>query len=453
MKKRAPLTRRGFIRTAAAGSVAVGWLSARRAPMVLAAEASKPALLGGAPVHVGGWAKWPEWREAWEPEVLKVLRSGHWFRGSGNHVEEFERGYAQLLGAKRCLATASGTTALIVGLHVLDVDAGDEVIVSPYTFSASYNAILAQTALPVLADTDPATLTIAPASLESRITERTRAIMPVHIFGLPCDMEPINATARQHQLAVIEDACQAWLAEYQGRKCGTLGDLGCFSFQESKHLPSGEGGAITGMSDELIDKCHSYHNCGRACGTNQGNGIFTRGSNYRMTQVQAVILTQQFDKLVKETAIRRANADYLSANLGQIPGITTVRLPENSRAVWHLYPLRYDASQFNGLSRDQFARAMSAEGVPCGAVYHEQYYDGLLDEAIASRGFKRLWSAARLKAYRDSFQELKGNRQVCETTVAMTQNLLLAERSDMDQIIEAVRKIQAHSAVLAKANG
>jgi perosamine synthetase len=453
MKKSLTLTRRGFIRTAAAGSVALGWLSARPAPMGYAAEASKPALLGGTPVHKGGWAKWPEWREAWEPEVLKVFRSGRWFRGSDNHVEVFEKGYAELLGAKRCLATASGTTALTVSLHVMDVDAGDEVIVSPYTFIASYNAILASMALPVFADSDPATLTIDPASIESRITERTRAIMPVHIFGMPCDMDPINAMARKHKLAVVEDACQAWLAEYKGRKCGTIGDLGCFSFQESKHIPSGEGGAITGMTDELIDKCNSYHNCGRECGTNKGSGSFTRGNNYRMTQAQAVILTQQFEKLVKQTAIRRANADYLTANLGQIPGITPVRVPENSRAVWHLYPYRYDAAQFNGLSRDKFARAMSAEGVPCGGIYREQYYDGLLDEAIASRGFKRLWSAERLKAYRDSFQELEGNKQVCETTVAMTQNMLLADRSDMDHILEAIRKIQAHSAVLAKANG
>jgi dTDP-4-amino-4,6-dideoxygalactose transaminase len=305
--------------------------------------------------------------------------------------------------------------------------------------------------LPVFADTDPATLTIDPAAIESQVTERTRAIMPVHIFGMPCDIDAVNAVARKHKLSVVEDACQAWLAEYKGRKCGTIGDLGCFSFQESKHIPSGEGGAITSMSQELIDKCNSYHNCGRPCGTNQGNGCFTRGNNYRMMQAQAVILAQQFDKLVKQTAIRRANADYLSANLGQIPGITPVRLPENSRAVWHLYPYRYDAAHFNGLSRDKFARAMSAEGVPCGGIYHEQYFDGLLDEAIASRGFKRLWSAERLKAYRDSFHELKGNKQVCETTVAMTQNMLLAERSDMDHILEAIRKVKAHSAELAKA--
>lgn len=444
-------TRRSFIRTAAAGSVALSWLGASQAPQAFAASADKPALLGGTPAHAGGWTAWPQWREDWEPELLKVWRSGRWFRGSGGHVSEFEQGYAKLLDARRCLATASGTTALIVSLHVLDVDAGDEVIVSPYTFIASYNAILSAKALPVFADTDPATLTLDPASIESRITERTRAIMPVHIFGLPCEMDAINAIARKHKLAVVEDACQAWLAEYKGHKCGTIGDLGCFSFQESKNIPSGEGGAITSMSEELIDKCDSFHNCGRAVGTNKGNGSFTRGNNYRMTQAQAVILQQQFDKLVKETAIRRANADYLSANIGKIPGITPVRLPENSKSAFHLYAFRYDGAQFHGMSRDKFIRAMGAEGVPCGGIYREQYYDGLLDEAIASRGFKRLWSDARLKAYRDSFKELKGNKQTCETTVAFTQNLLLSDRAGMDQILEAMRKVQAYSAELAKA--
>lgn len=451
MKDWSSLSRRRFIRAAAASSVALSWLETQSTGLVLAGEAAKPAVLGGTAVHKGGWARWPEWREAWESELLKVWRSGRWFRGSGGHVDDFEKGYATLLGAKRCLATASGTTALIVSLHAMDVGAGDEVIVSPYTFIASYNAILSHAALPVFADTDLATLTIDPESIESRVTDRTRAIMPVHIFGMPCDMNPINELARKHKLAVVEDACQAWLAEYKGRKCGTIGDLGCFSFQESKHIPSGEGGAITSLSEELIDKCNSYHNCGRACGTYQGNGFFTRGGNYRMTQAQAVILAQQFDKLVKQTAVRQSNADYLSANLGKIPGITPVRLPENSKAVWHLYPFRYDAEHFNGLSRDKFAHAMSAEGIPCGGIYHEQYYDGLLDEAIESRGFKRLWGPERLKAYRDSFQELKGNKQVCETTVAMTQNMLLGSRSDMDDILEAIRRIQVHSAAVGRA--
>src|SRR5438105_9311852 len=197
---KAPLTRRGFIRNAAVGSAALTWLSARHAPLAFATEAAKPALLGGAPAHQGGWSEWPTWRESWEPAVINVVRSGKWFRGDGGHVAEFETGYAQLLDARRCLATASGTTALLVSLHVMDVDAGDEVIVSPYTFIATYNAILINKALPVFADTDPATLTMDPASIESRITERTRAILPVHIHSMPCDMNSINAIAHNHKL-------------------------------------------------------------------------------------------------------------------------------------------------------------------------------------------------------------------------------------------------------------
>ncbi|MCX7826781.1 MAG: DegT/DnrJ/EryC1/StrS family aminotransferase, partial [Verrucomicrobiae bacterium] len=316
---------------------------------------------------------------------------------------------------------------------------------------STYNVVLEANALPVFADTDPATLTMDPATIESRITNRTRCILPVHIYGMPCYMDEINALAKKHKLAVVEDACQAWLAEYKGRKCGTLGDLGCFSFQNSKHIPAGEGGAVTGMSEELINKCHSFHNCGRAFGTNKGQGSFTHGLNYRMMHYQAALLLQQIDKLVEETARRQANADHLIAGLKQIPGIQPARLPENSRAVWHLFPFRYDAEQFNGLSRDKFIRAMNAEGVSCGSGYSEQYFDGLLDEAINSRGFKRLFGAKRLKAYRDSLQELKGNKLVCQTTVGMSQSMLLADRSAMDHIIEAVRKIHAHSAALAKA--
>jgi dTDP-4-amino-4,6-dideoxygalactose transaminase len=336
-------------------------------------------------------------------------------------------------------------------MHVLDVDAGDEVIVSPFTFIASYNAILLHKALPVLADTDPATLTIDPASIESRITERTRAIMPVHIYGMPCDMDPIVAVAKKHRVAVIEDACQAWLADYKGKKCGAIGDLGCFSFQNSKHLPSGEGGAITSHSDDLIDRAGSFHDCGRPYGGFKGKGPnFTRGGNFRMQHFQAAMLLQQLDKLREETARRRANAERLTRSLNAIPGVVPARLPENSQAVWHLYPFRYEAEKFQGLPREKFIRAMRAEGIPCSTGYHEQYFDGLLDEAIGSRGFKRLFSAQRLKAYRDSFNELKGNRQVCDTTVAITQNLLLAEPANIDHIAEAIRKIQAHGAELAR---
>src|SRR5512137_2505297 len=181
------MNRRQFLETTATAgfttrlSKVAPLIAASVAPTIATAETDKPALLGGTPVHKGGWQPWPVWLQSWEPDILKVFRSGKWFRGSDSHVEEFEAGYAALLGAKRCVATASGTTALMVALHVMGVDAGDEVIVSPYTFIATYNSILSCKALPVFADTDPATLTMNPATIESRITERTRAVLPAHI--------------------------------------------------------------------------------------------------------------------------------------------------------------------------------------------------------------------------------------------------------------------------------
>ena len=443
------VTRRSFMKKVAAGSAAATVLGTQAAPLGFAASADKPALLGGTPVHRGGWPTWPQWDEAWEPKIVDVLRSGVWCRASGgDQVPDFETAYARLVGAKRCVATASGTTALFTALYVMGVDAGDEVIVSPYTFIATYNAILMQKALPVLADTDPSTLTMDPASIESRITDRTVAVLPVHIGGMPCDMDPINAIAKKHGLAVIEDACQAWLSEYKGRKCGTLGDLGCFSFQNSKHIPSGEGGAVTSNDEALIDRCSAFHNCGRAVGSYTGEGYFTRGSNFRLTHIQAMLLLQEFDKLKADTAIRRRNADYLIAGLKRIPGIATPRLPGDGRPSWYHFSILYDSAEFGGLSRSGFIRALRAEGVPCSDGYGEQYNDGLLDEAIASRGFKRLFPAARLKAYRESFRELHGNRHACETTVRLPQKLLLADRQAMDDILEAIAKIRASSGAL-----
>ncbi len=196
-----------------------------------------------------------------------MLRTGRWWRGEGEHVADFESRYAELMGVKRCLATASGTTALITALKAIGVDAGDEVLVSPFTFIASYNVIFMNKALPVFVDSDPETFLMDPSKIEARITDRTTAIVPVHIYGLPVDMDKINAIAKKHNLKVVEDACQAWLGEYKGKKAGTLGDAGCFSFQNSKNLPAGEGGAIISNNDALMDKCTSLHNCGRPFGS------------------------------------------------------------------------------------------------------------------------------------------------------------------------------------------
>ena len=188
--------------------------------------------------------RWPDFREADEQAVLPVLRSGMWSRAKV--VDEAERRFAQLMGAEHCLATCNGTNAIFTSVRALGIGAGDEVITTPYTFVASVDPILLANALPVFADIDPDTWQIDPAKIEAKINPNTVAILPVHIIGGVCDMDRINAIARKHNLKVIEDACEAHGGEWKGSKVGTLGDLGCFSFQTGKSLTCGEGGAILG---------------------------------------------------------------------------------------------------------------------------------------------------------------------------------------------------------------
>ncbi len=438
------VSRRKFITTTSAG--AIGVMVASGAPLLgkVNNASGKLALLGGSPVRAADWMGWPVWDPDAEEPMLSVLRSGKWYRGWGTKVAEFEKQYAELIGAKRALATASGTTALETALHVMDVDAGDEVIVSPYTFIATYNVVFNQKALPVFADTDQETFTINPHKIEEKITERTKAILPVHILGLPADMNRINAIAKSHDLVVIEDACQAWLAEYEGKKCGTLGDLGCFSFQNSKNLPSGEGGAVVGNDDKIMDLCHSYHNCGRAYGNSKSeySGYPYRGGNKRMMEMQAVILMSQMKRIEQDADKRLENALYLNSKLTDIPGIIPYKLADGAtRSAYHLYPFRYKKEHFDDLPRKKFLKALSAEGIPCSGGYGPQYHDGLMEEALNSKGYKRLFSAQRLNTYREELRNLPDNDQLTREAVWLFQNMLLGERKDMDDIIDAMQKV------------
>lgn len=405
-------------------------------------QLKKLAVKGGDKVHSGSWPQWPVWDQSAENGILEMLRSGHWWRGSGEYVAEFEKKYAELMGAKRCLATASGTTALLTALNVLGVDAGDEVIVSPYTFIATYNAIFAHKALPVFADTDPETFLIDPKKIEEKITDRTTAIIPVHIYGLPVDMDSVNKVAKDHNLKVIEDACQAWLAEYRGKRVGSIGDLGCFSFQNSKHLASGEGGAILGNDEDLMDRCHAYHNCGRPFGNMKPvSGNQYNGMNYRMQQSQALILMSQMKRIVKDSDVRLSNALYLDKKLKQIPGIIPYKPADGAtRAVYHMYPFRYIKKEFNDIPKDIFLEALDAEGIPCSGGYGKQNKDGLIEQQLNSRGFKRLFSEARLKKWRDE-NSLPGNDQLSDQAVTFYQSILLGTKADMDDIVNAITKI------------
>jgi len=405
-------------------------------------DKSKLALHGGEPVRTADWPQWPVWDQSAEEDIIKMLRSGRWWRGRGDYVAEFEEKYAEFIGTKRCLATASGTTALLVSLHVLGIDAGDEVLVSPFTFIASYNVIFMSKALPVFVDTDPETFLIDPDKIEEKITDRTTAILPVHIYGLPVDMDSVNNIAKKHNLKVVEDACQAWLAEYRGKKAGTLSDLGCFSFQNSKHIPTGEGGSIVGNDDRIMDHCHSFHNCGRPYGTMRGETPYpTRGSNRRMQQFQAIMLMSQMKRAQKDADKRLENALYLDSKLKEIPGIIPYKLANGAtRSAYHMYPFRYKKEYFNNVPRRKFLEALNAEGIPGWTGYGPQNKYELVEEALNSKGYKRLFGEKRLQQYREE-NHLPGNDQLCEEAVCFYQSMLLGTKKDMDDIVKAITKI------------
>ena len=448
--KKQKLTRRKFITSTSAGAAAAV-LSTPLFANAKTGASTELALLGGQPVRSSQWLDWPVWNKEAEEDMMSLLRSGNWFRGDGTKCLEFENAYGELIDAKRVIATASGTTALIIALHTLGVDAGDEVIVSPFTFIATYNVVFNQKALPVFADTDPDTFTINPDKIEEKINERTSAILPVHICGLPADMNRILAIAGKHKLPVIEDACQAWLAEYDGKKCGTLGDLGCFSFQNSKHIPSGEGGALVGSDDALMDRCVAYHNCGRPYGNSmRGMGQNpVRGSNKRMTEVQAGLLLSQIGRARRDADKRLENALYLDSKLKDIPGIVPYKLSDGAtRSAYHLYPFRYKKEHFDGLPRHKFLSALMAEGIPCGRGYGQQYFDGLIEDDITSKGYTRLYSKERLNRYREELHNLPDNDQLTLEAVWFYQNMLLAERQDMDDIVNAIQKIYENRSTL-----
>jgi len=419
------------------------------APNVYAATskgAGAPAILGGQPVRTEPWQKWPMWNpETDEERVLKALRSGVWSRA--DVVTEFEKKWAETIGAKRCLAVVNGTNALITSLMQLNVGGGDEVIVTPYTFIAGIQAVLMVGAMPVFVDVDPETFQMNPDKIEAKITSRTRAIMPVHILGLPSDMERIMTIARKHNLLVVEDACQAWLAEVNHKKVGTFGNAGCFSFQNSKNIPIGEGGAIVSDDDMFMDKCYSYHNYGLPYGAvigAVGNAAVQLGSKVRLTEYQAAIGLAQLARLESQTVERVRNAAYLRSRLNEIPGIMPYKLYDNvTRAAFHIFAFRYKKEAFKGLSRDRFLKALRAEGVPNLSGYapflNKQPY---LAHAFQTKNFQKMYPKEMLDydAYAERNQ-CPENDVLCGEAVWFMHYLLLGDQSDMDDIAAAIEKI------------
>ena len=441
MRKR-DLTRREFLERTSAG-LAV----ASVAPPGARAASGNPgalALKGGTPVRTAPFPKWPQTNELDEANILKALRNHRWCTYDGEFIPKFEKAWAQDLGVRGCVMTPCGTNALHTAVEILGVSPGDEVLVAPFTYIATIDAIMLNYALPVFVDTDLRTFQMDPDDIEHRITEHTRAILPVHILGAPAHMDRILAIAKKHNLPVIEDSCQGHVGEWKGKRLGTLGTVGCFSFQESKVLPGGEAGAVVSDNEELIQKAYMFRDFGR--NPKDNDSFLVRGTKYRISDFAAAVLMAQITRFKEVCVVREKNAAYLSEQLKQVPGIhPQEHYPESTRQAHYCFGVRYDKAHFNGLSYQDVTRALSAEGIPVSGKYtpplnREPY----LEHTLNSRGFQTIFSKERLKRYREQ-NHCPHNDELCETMLFMSHGALMGTREDTQDIVEGFAKVQKNA--------
>ncbi len=441
--------RRDFIRkTSAAGSALVF-------PTIVSSRAlgekhaGKPAHLGGKPVRKESFPGWPQIGEVDKKYFMDSLKRKEWCRLYGDKVTNFEKSWAEKLGCKYCTGVVNGTSALYAALFALDVGPGDEVLVPPYTFVATVNAVFQQYALPVFVDMDRETCQMDTTKLENTVTEHTRCILPVHLGGSMANMDNVLNVAQKHNLSVVEDACQAHFAEWKGKKAGTFGDVGCFSFQSTKILSCGEGGAIVTDREDLLDKFHAFQNNGRDRKTGTRHGYQYQGGNLRMTEFQGALLQAQLTRFEEICNLREENANHLTKLLDEIPGISRAKMyEENNRNTYYIYMMIYNQDEFGGLPRSRFLEAMRKEGLPLGSGYSRPLNkEPFIEKMLNSRAYKNIYSKERLDQYRER-NHCPQNDKLSKEGLFMSQRYLLGTKDDAEQIAEAIRKIRNHASEL-----
>jgi dTDP-4-amino-4,6-dideoxygalactose transaminase len=415
-------------------------------------EMSELAILGGKPVRNRPFSPWPQYLPADAQRLQQVLESRHWggYPVPSRLAGEFGARFAEMHGAKFGLCVANGTIALIAALQAAGIRFGDEVIVPAYTWDGTATAVLFAGGVPVFADVDPDTYCLDIEAARRAITPRTRAILPVHLAMRFTAMDPVLELARLHNLKVIEDCAHMHGGQYNGRGAGSMGDLGCFSFQESKLMTAGEGGIVITSNLQFFEHLQSQVNCGRASLTDQYQQRVL-GSNYRITELQAALLKGQLDMLPELAAKRVRAAARLSDALNAINGLRP--LPpqrEITRAAIYCYVFQYRPER-PGVSRDLFVAALDAEGIPSDGRFYEPVYRSDLFYATPE-------ICPQLAHGRD--QPVDYSRVQCpvseraayEESVWLPQFLLIGDDQDIDDIAAAVDKVMRHLDDLAAAD-
>jgi perosamine synthetase len=453
--KKSLLTRRTFVKTTsmgvAASALTTGGISSVYSGIMQ--DAGKPAILGGIPVRPKGSdleVSWPVFDDTDIKMYLDAFKSKRWSEYSYSPAEltgKFEKAFAQMMGVGYCAVTNSGTNALDASQRAFEIGPGDEVITQTNTFVATAQTTFNLFALPVFVDTDPETFMINADLIEERINENTKAIIPVHIGGGAADMDKIMSIAKKHNLIVIEDACQAQHGEWRSKKLGSIGDLGCFSFQEGKSLCSGEGGAVIGNDDTIMAKVEAYTNNGRD--PRRLNRTFP-GSNFRVTPFVAATLMGQMRRLEAQSKLRDENAAHLEKLLSEIKGVRpTNKYPGQTRRAYYEYQLIYEKQYFNDLSKRKFRTAMNAEGIEFGnGVDSSLHLDPFIETYFNLRSFKKIYSKERLDKYRKENLCPVNEMISKERGLSLGQRVFLGTKKDMEDIVTAIVKIQKNASKL-----
>lgn len=395
------------------------------------------AINGGSPVRSTPFPRWPEHDERERDRLLAVLESGQWWATEGHVTRDFEQAWGAFHGTGPAVACTNGTHAIELLLMANGIGEGDEVIVPAWSFLATMSAVLMVNATPVLVDVDPRTGCIDPQLADAAVTERTRAVLAVHIAGHPADMTALAEICRRHGLALLEDCAHAHGSTWQDQPVGTFGHGGSFSFQASKLMTAGEGGAVISPDGDILEQVRSYANCGRRPGE-WFYSHYVLGGNYRMTEWQAAVLLAQLDRFPEQQQRRNANSLWLNDELAKIPGVSPqYRDPRTTSQGNYCYVVMVDPSAF-GASREQVRLALVAEGIPLTMSYPPLHQLDVFadDEALAPR-------------YRTPGKfrgtELPVTEHLAATSLWFKTSVLMGDRRDAQDVVDAVAKVAAHA--------
>ena len=404
------------------------------------------ALNGGRKTKQKTFPDWPQFDERERKALEEVLESRVWWRTPGTKTLQFEHDFAQFHGAKHGIAVTNGTAALEVTMSAVEIGPGDEVIIPDFTFVATASAVLYAGALPVTVDVSPETYCIDVSLAEAAITARTKAIVAVHMGGHPADLDALGALAKQKGIALIEDSSHAHATEWKGRRIGTHGTAGTFSFQSSKLITAGEGGIIITDDAAFEKQARSVHDCGRMPGE-WFYSHFINGSNYRLSEWQGAVLGAQLTRLDEQTLRRHQNARLLDKLLSQIPGITPQTLdPRCTRNGHYAYIFHVNTKEFAGVSVERLIEAMNAEGIPNQASYPPVHALHVFQNGEYR---KRLCGSQAKEPHAFLQARYPHTHRAAYETIWIPQPALLGDEEDMHEIAGAWRKIQKFAKELA----